>query len=282
MSAWINFNGQIVADSQKLFGAENRAFRYGDGFFETIRCYRGRPLWMPQHIQRIENSARLLKMTLPDKFGEDYITRIITDLLTHNRHMQGARVRLAFYRNDVGFYRPQTHDTSFLVESSALENENYVLNDKGLFVGVYTENLKGVNLLSSLKTSSALLYVMAAQHARDKKWDDAFILNDRACLAEATSSNIFLVEDKKIYTPAIDQGCVEGVMRNVVMPLAVKEGYKLNECELKPEDLLQVDEVFITNTISGIQWVKGFASKRYYHDVANKLLKQLNSLFVEK
>lgn len=276
METLVNYNGILQAAQVAFLPVDNRGFRYGDGFFETIRCREGKPLWLDQHWQRMEHSARVLQMDLPANLDKESLNQSICDLLRFNDHLQGARVRLSLFRQGKGFYRPEENTCSYLIESSPLDQNLYELNRQGLLVGIYSDVFKPYNKLSGLKTANALLYVMAARHACSKGWDDGFILNENTCLAEATSSNIFVVDKGKIFTPSADQACVEGVMRRVLMQLACKEGFKVSECTLTPSDLLEVDEVFLTNTIRGIQWVKGFGNKRYYNDTARKLINLLN------
>jgi branched-chain amino acid aminotransferase len=275
MGAFVIFNGKVAAEGEVLFSPLNRSFRYGDGFFESIRCRQGYPLWADYHFDRIKKSASLLRMKLPAGFKPIAFEEFITQLLHLNGHRAGARVRFSFFRQDGGLYRPEGNDAHFLIESSELPAESYALNKKGLIMGFYPDHQKYAGQLGQLKTSSALLYVLASAYAQEKKWDDVFISNTEGFVAEASSSNVFMVEGEKIFTPSIDQGCVDGVMRRVILDLGIRFGYKVTECAFLPQDLQNAEEVFITNAVSGINWVKGIGLKRYYHDVAGQLIQNL-------
>jgi branched-chain amino acid aminotransferase len=273
----VNINSQLLNSDDAAISFENRSFRYGDGFFETIRCINGIPLWMEDHFHRIQRSAESLKLNLPDHATVDFFSDQIHNLLSINGLEKAARVRLSIWREAKGFYRPDGNDAGYMIEASALENEIFALNKKGMLVGVYNQLQKPTGFLSGIKSSNALVYIMASLFASENGWDDALILNTEGNIAEATSSNVFVVKKNIIYTPGIRQGCVEGVMRLNILRLAASAGYNVHETSITSKDLLDADEVFLTNTIAGVQWVKAFSDKRYYNKVASHLIELLNS-----
>ena len=277
METYLNFNGKLVPGPDVKIPYHNRGFRYGDGFFETIRCYRGKPLWIQQHFERMIKSAQLLKFSLPGNATPDFFSQKISELLKANGHIAGARVRLSIFRDARGFYRPDGDQSGFLIESLHLKAERYQLNREGLVAGIFDQIRKPVNLLSNIKSSNALLYILASVFASENGWNDALIINSEGYLAEATSSNVFLVKDGRIHTPDLNQGCVEGVMRRNILSLLSREGFIIHECSLLPDDLLDVDEVFLSNTISGVQWLKGFEHKRYYHKISSRIIELINA-----
>ena len=277
METYLNFNGKLVPAHDVKIPYHNRAFRYGDGFFETIRSFRSKPLWMQQHFDRMKKSAQVLKFSLPVNATSDFFSQKISELLQANGHIAGARVRLSIFRDAGGFYRPDGDQSGFLIESLALKNEKYIMNKEGLVAGIFDEIRKPVNPLSSIKSSNALLYILASVFASENGWNDALILNSEGFLAEATSSNIFMVKDGRIYTPDLSQSCVEGVMRRNILSILSREGYIIHECSLLPDDLFNVDEVLLSNTISGVQWLKGFEHKRYYHEISSRIIELINA-----
>ncbi len=281
MSAFLLFNGQLVhADSFSL-SVQNRSFRYGDGIFETIRCIEGQPLWLGYHLERLHRSAGILGITLPESLNNPQLHQSISLLLEKNGHIQGTRVRLTFFRSEGGLYTPENNQGHYLIESQELNQHHYALNTKGLYLDVYPDEKKTAGFLSSMKGTSAILYVMASRYARLHGWDDALILNEKGFVAEATSSNIFMVAENRLYTPATDQGGVEGVMKKVLMDIAAKNNLKVTECALTTNDLLKADEIFLSNTIKGIQWVKGIQHKRFYHDMASHLMALLRETTIK-
>ena len=181
------------------------------------------------------------------------------------------RFRLTVYRDGEGLYTPVSNKPGYLLESTALTDGNYTLNQKGLIIDVYDELTKPINKLSNYKTTNALFYVMAGLYQKQHKLDEAIILNQNGFLCESTSSNVFIVYEKQIYTPALSEGCIAGVMRSVVLKLAKMNDIPLIEAQISPEILKEADEVFVTNASSGIRWVMGYGKKRYFNETAKTI-----------
>src|SRR5690606_31822449 len=104
----------------------------------------------------------------------------------------------------------------------------------------------------------ALLYVMAGLFKSQRKLGDALILNQEGFLCEGLSSNVFIYYEKTLYTPALNQGCVDGVMRRVVMDIADGEGIPVVEAQISREIMKQPDELFYTNAVQGLPWAMGY------------------------
>jgi len=123
-----------------------------------------------------------------------------------------------------------------------------------------------------------LLYVMAGIFKSQNRLDEAMILNQNGFLCESISANVFVVYNNQIYTPALTEGCVSGVMRTAIMQLAKMNDMELIEAQINPEILKEAEEVFITNATQGIQWVMGYGRKRYFNEVSKFLIEKLNNL----
>jgi len=266
----VNYNGDLYDAKDFVLPYDNRAFRYGDGFFETIRCISGQPLWMDRHIQRLTESLKILKMDLLD-LEKHKLGNLIMELLLGNGHLDGARARITIYRGRGGFYKPLSPESHFLIETFPLQERSYKLNNQGKLIDLFPDILKTPNVLSPIKSLNAQLYVMAAIFASENNIDDCIIINSNGGIVEGISSNLFLTKKGTIYTPSVDQGCVKGVMRNIIIEIARDAGIQVDECELSTDDLFDADELFLTNTIQGIQWVKGFQEKRYFHKISELL-----------
>ena len=119
---------------------------------------------------------------------------------------------------------------------------------------------------------------MAGIFKTQNKLDEVFLLNQNGFLCEAGSSNIFVWYQNHLYTPALSEGCVEGVMRQVMINIAKKNNIAITEAQINPEILYEADEVFLTNASRGIQWVMGYGVKRYFNKVSKMLLDELNKL----
>ncbi len=158
-----------------------------------------------------------------------------------------------------------------------MSEDYYAFNEKGLIIDVFDEITKPVNMLSNLKTCNSLLYVLAGIFKSQNLLDEVMVLNNNGFLCESMSSNVFVVYDKKLYTPALAEGCIAGVMRQAVIRLARENDVELIEAQISPDILNEADEVFLTNAARGIQWVMGYNNKRYFNEVSRFLTQKLNT-----
>lgn len=275
---YLNFNGSILPSDHPIFEAHNRGFRYGDGLFESMRFLKGKLKFPEMHIDRIQKGMKLLKFDNYSLIDTWFIREKTEELMRRNKVGADARIRLTIFRDSGGFYTPDSNKFAYLLELHKLDDSQYVLNKKGLIIDVYDEVPKAVNILSNSKTSNALIYVLAGIYKNQNALDEVLILNQNGFLCESVSSNVFVVYDRKLYTPALNEGCIAGVMRQVVMRLAKENNIELVEAQINPDILNEADEVFLTNAAKGIQWVMGYNHKRYFNEVSRFLNDKLNLL----
>ncbi|MHA4896527.1 aminotransferase class IV [Pedobacter sp. PWIIR3] len=271
-------NGEFILTDQAVLTAQNRGFRYGDGLFETMRICNGKLQFPEQHADRLSNGMKALKLEGTVLMDEYFLKQKATDLARKNKLKDDARLRLSVYRAGGGLYTPEHNKTGYLLEATSLSDTGYELNKKGLIVDVYDEITKSADKLSNFKTTNSLLYIMAGLFKKQNGLDDAFILNNAGFLCESISSNVFVVYNKEIYTPALSEGCVAGVMRSVVTGIAKQNNIPMIEAQINPEVLKEADEVFITNAVKGIQWVMGYGRKRYFNEVSKLMSAKLNAI----
>jgi len=270
-------NGHLISVYEPGVAFNNRAFRYGDALFESIRTCNNKLMFLRDHITRLKLGMTVLRMNVPAEFNTENIQEQIINLLKHNTHAPNARIRLTVFRNEGGYYTPETNDISFLIESTELEGM-YQLNQKGFGVDVYSDIKKSINKLANIKTGNALLYVMAGLAKQSMKLDDCFILNENGTICESVNSNIFLVKNGTIYTPSLSDGCVAGIMRKQIMTLATQHKILVFETNLTDYTLSNADEVFLSNSISGVQWVGQYKQKYYTSKMAVFFNEKLNQL----
>jgi branched-chain amino acid aminotransferase len=274
-TGFFNYNGQLFSPDTKVFGTSNRAFRYGDGLFETLRMIDGNLMYFKFHMERLFKGMNTLKLHYHKSFDSDFIASEIFALARANKIYKNSRIRFSVFREDGGWYTPERNTFQYLIEIQGLEESSYVA-EKGLIVDVYTDLRKDYTSISSLKTINALPYVLAGVYRKENQLDECVLLNQHNNIVESISSNIFLIKENKIYTPAITEGCIDGVMRKVVIDIIKKKKLQLLETKLPVELLEHSDEIFLTNTIKGIQSVVGIGNKRYFSKLSKELLAELN------
>ena len=266
MGKFICIDGRYEKESEFKFSRGNRAFRYGDGFFETMHYAYGSVQLFEKHHRRLLKAMQLLKMQSSSLENPKIIHKEIVHLINANHQFKGARIRLTIFRSGGGLYKPETQQASYLIESDTLESDTYPLNTKGISINYYDVLAKPINSFQFYKSLNTTVSILASIHAEESKVDDCLLMNTDGYLIESTSSNVFFIQNKVIYTPDLDSGCIEGIMRDKVIEKALQLRFSVIEgAQIRPEHLTKFDEIFLTNAIQGIQWVSAYKNKRYFN-----------------
>ena len=273
---YIYHNGEFLDRSKPCISPENRGFRFGDGFFESIRIINGEPVFLENHFNRIMDGLKVYKIDTPDRFSEELLKSEILLLLDKNGISKGGRVRVTLTRRGHGFYSPESNDLDYIIEADVKPDNFFVLNNTGKVVDLFPDLKKQINSFSIFKTLNCQLYIHASLFAKEKMIDEALIQNEKLGIIESSVSNIFLVSNGVLYTPGLAEGCVGGTMRMNIINLAIANSIKVYECNLTPQNLLAADEIFLTNAINGVQWVGSYRTKRYFNNTSKKILDMLN------
>jgi len=274
---FINFNGEILPADTKLVAVGNRGFKYGDGLFESMRLMKGQLKFADLHADRLQRGMKALKIDGYSQMDSWFLKEKAEDLARRNKAKHG-RLRLTIYRDAEGFYAPTQNKMGWCLEFTPSDEPRYFLNSKGLIVDIFTELPKPSNYLSNIKTCNSLIFVMAGLFKAQNKLDEVLLLNQNGFLCEASSANVFVSYQNHLYTPALSEGCIEGVMRQVIINLAKQNNIPLTEAQINPEILYEAEEVFLTNSSRGIQSVMGFGVRRYFNEVSKVLVDGLNKL----
>jgi len=132
---FLSYNGNIIEEDELRIGADNRAFQYGDGIFETMYASGNKVQFFYDHLERLIKSMKILKMEVPVKFTVDTmgLQKDISKLLVKNKFYKGARVRMSVFRQSGGFYSPDSNETEYLIQCSILTNDKYQFNSKAQY-----------------------------------------------------------------------------------------------------------------------------------------------------
>lgn len=274
---YINLDGFLYEEDEPIFLVKNRGFRYGDALFESIRVVNGKACFIEDHFIRLKKGMEVLKMRSANISFKDLKLQI-EKLIEKNQLNKGGRIRLSVFRTGDGLYTPENEGKSYVIEAKPFTDNLYELNEKGLKVDTYNEVRRYRNSLSHIKSTNCIPYVLAGIYKKENDLDDCIVLNDQGRIAEAVSSNIFLYKNHTLYTPSLDEGCMDGVMRKQILKVAKDLNINVFEGMLNGSMLLQADEMFLTNSIRGIQWVASYRQKRYYNKATKEILDKINSL----
>lgn len=271
---FLNQNGKIIKETTASISPNNRSFRYGDGFFETMKMVDAKILLADYHFERLFASLALLQFDAPNFLTADYLQAQILELAKRNYHNKLARIRLTIYRGDGGLYDPQNMFPNYLIQTWDLNPANNLLNENGLVLDIFTDAVKACDRFSQVKSNNYLGYAMAALWAKQQHVNDAILLNPYQRIADATIANVFIVNDGVVQTPSLQEGCVNGVMRRHLLTQLRTHSMPVEETTITVEALLQAQELFLTNGIYGIRWVKQLQNSNYTNALSGLLHKQ--------
>jgi len=274
----INSNGELLSEQQAKISIFNRGLAYGDALFETIKTLNGKILFWEDHYFRLMASMRILRMEIPMKFTPEFLESQILELLNHNiSNSNSFRVKLTVFREQGGFYTPQTNDVNYFITAASLETDLYLSNPLDYRVELFKDFYVTPGLLSTLKTNNKVLNVLGSIYAKENQYDNCLLLNTNKSIVEALNGNLFLVKGNTIKTPPLDDGCLKGIMRKQVLEILKKiPEFECIEASISPFELQKADELFVTNVIQGIQPITGFRKKSFSSKVSQSILAKLN------
>ena len=151
-------------------------------------------------------------------------------------------MRLSISRGNGGLF-DDDRKLNYVIECWSLAKD-FQFNENGLVIGIFNEAQKNADVFANLKSANFLLYSMAAQYAKENKWNDCLVLNNHGRIADSTIANIFLVKDNLISTPALGEGCVNGVMRRHLLQLLPSKGFEVVERQITIQNVLDADGGF--------------------------------------
>lgn len=265
------FNDKQFRLSEKTISIESRGVRYGEGVFETMKLVNNSILLFEFHMERFFHGMDLLKLKPPPFFTPQKIQKLIIDLCRKNNCSDFARIRLSCIGNNGGVWDKQDQFADIIIQSWQLPEHYNEFNINGLVVDVCEEVRKSTDLLSNLKSNNYLPYLFAANKGKELKVNDMIILNHFDHIVDSTIANVFIIKDNNILTPQLADGPVAGVMRRNLLEILTSNGYIVKECSLTINDLMEADEIFLSNAMYGLRWVQRFRDKTFSNNVTQKI-----------
>ena len=241
-------NGHFLPEAQAVVSVNDRGFLLGDGLFETMRVVRGKPFRFAQHLERMTRGADFMKIKPP--FTPKELENFAGQLIGQNK-MPEAILRLTLTRGPgKRGYTPndESKPTFVMTLHPAPPLENPV--EWSLVTSSF--RIPTTDPLSSFKTTSKILHVMARAEAMERGADEALLLNSNGEVAETASGNLFWVYDDTICTVPTGRGVLPGVTRAVVLEICQTLGLETNKRANKPEALRNSSGLFVTQSVLGI------------------------------
>lgn len=274
--ALFNYNGKMYKEAAPVLSANCRGLRYGDGLFETMKLLEGRLILADEHFARLWKGMEVLQFDFPKHFTPELLLEEVLVLAQKNNHLKKCRVRINVFRGAGGLYDAVNHFPNYVIETGALTPDNGAWNTNGLVIGIYNDAKKSCDILSNLKHNNYLPYVLAALEAKKQKWNDALIRNTHDRICDSTIANVFFIKDEVVYTPPLSEGCVAGILRKQVMNQLTLSAIPFMEKTTSIQELMQADEIFLTNSIYNMRWVQRIGDTTF----GNKLSQKIYSIII--
>jgi len=252
LKIWLD--GRLVPVADAKISVFDHGLRYGDGVFEGIRVYSGKIFRCREHVQRLFDSAKAIRLTIPMTHEE--VTQAMYDTLAANGLAKGdAYIRLVVTRGvgTLGLNPEKTANPSVFIIADQIELYPPELYEKGMSVITCSTIRNHPNAVSPrIKSLNYLNNILGKIEGIDAHVPEAIMLNHEGLVAECTGDNIFVVRDGVLITPPTSAGILEGVTRDTVIELARKRGITLIEKNLVRHDLYIAQECFFTGTAAEV------------------------------
>lgn len=254
----VNFNGELLFEEHVSLSINNRGFLYGDSVFETMKVSKNKVVFAEDHYFRLMASMRMLRMKIPMEFTLEFMEEEILKTVKVQDQSENYRVRLSVFRNEGGYYTPEQNTISYLIKAETLD----ILDKEEYKIDVFKDFYVYSGLLSTVKTNNKILNTLASIFAKENELDNCVLVNENKNVVEVANGNLFVVKGNTIKTPPLTDGCLKGIIRKKLIEILEKNSdYTLVEESFSPFEIQKADEVFITNSIVGIQPVTQYKKK---------------------
>lgn len=267
-------SGRFVPEAEATVSIFDRGFLYGHGIFETMRVYEGKVFRVREHLDRLFASLKHLEIECP--LAPEELRTILGVLAERNKVSGGfARLYVSSGVSSEGLMTRSEHGVTLvaLCESRQFESPK-------LRVVISSNRLDPS--LSCHKTANRLPYMLARREAEKKGAEEALLLNSDGRAVELSTSNVFIVKAGELFTPALSEGPLPGITRDVILLLASEMMIPVREVRMALSMLETADEIFATNTLMEVLPVVQFKDRQLEEGLLTKRFQQAYHEFVRQ
>ncbi|MBX7146197.1 MAG: aminotransferase class IV [Alphaproteobacteria bacterium] len=252
----------------------NRGLLLADGIFETLRVYNQKPFLLVNHLERLEKSAKILSIPFP-KINFDTTINKLIDL----NNFKDAIIRITLTRgaSQRGLSIQQCQEPVLIITCHPYQE----IKMASYKCTISSIKRNPTSPIANMKTLSYMDNVIALIQAQEKGFDDALFLNIYDQPVCSTKGNIFIVHNHSIYTPSSSDGILNGITRNTIIELIQDQKWPLYEQSLSYQQLIEADEIFMTNSVIEIQPITQLDTKLLNNNFYSQKLKTLYKNYIE-
>ena len=275
----IYISGQFFDKENAKISVYDHGLLYGDGVFEGLRCYGGKVFRLGEHLDRLWDSAKAIRLEIP--LSREKMEAAVYETLKRSEITDGY-VRLIVTRGigTLGLDPNKCPRPEVIVIADLIQLYPREFYDKGLeIVTTSTIRISPAALSPRIKSLNYLNNILAKIEGMQAGCVEALMLNGKGEVAECTADNIFLVRRGELFTPPLDAGILEGVTRNAIIELADEQGMKVHQVPLTRYDVYVADEMFITGSAAEVVPVVKVDSRTIGDGKPGPVTKQMTELF---
>ncbi len=243
-----NIDGRIIPTSEAAVPVMDRGFLYGDSIYEVFRTYRGVPLFMEEHFERLENSARLVSMSISQS-REELTEQIKKTVIASGATVeQDVYVRYQITRGEgpIDLHPDASLPTRYVIIVAPLRPWNPKHYATGMSMAIPEVRRNPVDALDpNIKGGNYLNNVIAVMQARKRGADESLILGADGKVTEASNSNVWFVINGETVTPAA--GNLRGLTKAAILNACAQRGVKTVERDIHGDELAEATECFVTS-----------------------------------
>jgi len=256
---YIYINGKIIPHEKAQISVFDHGFMYGAGLFETFRTYRGHPFLLDSHLGRLNKGLR--QLNIDRSFCREEINQIIQRLLNENK-LENAYIRFNVSAGigGIGLQTSSYTEPNVIMYMKSLQTGESLGEKKAEWLRIRRNTPEGDE---RLKSHHYLNNLLAKREIGEDVQMEGLFLTKEGYVAEGITSNLFWIRNGILYTPSVETGILNGITRRFILALAAQSGLEVREGLYKQENLLEADEVFITNSIQEIVAIKSIGSESY-------------------
>jgi D-alanine transaminase len=247
MNDVLYFNGRFTTTAERVLGVEDRGFQFGDALYEVFKFFGRRPIFLADHYRRLERGLREIEIQSP--WDESRFVAIMRELIERTAFDDGiVYIQISRGETERKHFYPENLEPTVVAYSRAFQFPDAAKKANGIQLITAPDqrwkhcDIKSVNLLAN---------ALAKKKAQRAGADEVLLL-DEGVVREGASSNFFVVRGGNVITHPLDEHILPGVVRDHVIGLAERAGIRIDQRPIAVDELIEIDEAFVTSTTMGV------------------------------